>query len=148
MAIRNVFKMDVVPYMVEYRLREYEDVIEENIDYLRGHDDFEYRIKSALGPKRGETILEIIFEALYIVDLKRVVVSAANRLSDGTLLLGVRHWDDLMRNQLKLYQMAYGIGDSGHEEDDISYRDIYGAVEQGRRTAPLIERFYHNIYGL
>ena len=31
--------------------------------------------------------------------LKQIVVCAANRMPDGHLLIGVRHWDKLMRTQ-------------------------------------------------
>lgn len=34
------------------------------------------------------------------------VVCAANKLPDGTLLIGARHWDEHMRNQLETYKQA------------------------------------------
>lgn len=33
------------------------------------------------------------------MNIQRKIVCAANKLPDGTLLIGVRHWDNLMRAQ-------------------------------------------------
>lgn len=37
--------------------------------------------------------------------IRPVIVASANKLSDGTMLIGVRHWDALMRDQ---FQAKYG----------------------------------------
>lgn len=37
------------------------------------------------------------------------IVCAANMLSDGTILVGARHWDTMMANQLYLYLEAKGL---------------------------------------
>lgn len=34
--------------------------------------------------------------------MKQRVVCAANRLSDGTIILGIRHWDEFMHKQMDM----------------------------------------------
>lgn len=38
-------------------------------------------------------------QSVWVPTSRPVIVCSANELSDGTLLLGVRHWDTQMRNQ-------------------------------------------------
>jgi hypothetical protein len=43
----------------------------------------------------------------------RVVVCAANRFPDGTIILGARHWDRLMREHAKLLEVKGGREEQG-----------------------------------
>ncbi len=42
---------------------------------------------------------------------ERRVVCAANRMPDGTMFIGARHWDEHMANQADLYIKSLGIED-------------------------------------
>lgn len=44
-------------------------------------------------------------ETPWVPTTRPTIVAAANQLVDGTLLIGVRHWDTLMRKQ---FQAKYG----------------------------------------
>lgn len=44
-------------------------------------------------------------------DAQRRVVCAANRLPDGRLIAGARHWDEVMRAQVELLSDRYKSGD-------------------------------------
>ncbi len=48
--------------------------------------------------------------------MKQRVVCAANKLSDGTIILGVRHWDQFMSQQMNMIVESSTGGD-----DEISF---------------------------
>ena len=49
--------------------------------------------------------------------MKQRVVCSANRLSDGTIILGVRHWDEFMHQQMNA---ILGLSTSGDKDEEIS----------------------------
>lgn len=67
------------------------------------------------------------------------IVCAANRLSDGTLLVGARHWDELMGTQLRVWLKAKGmteedwISREGRLEEEQGFVDQFGTFHS--RTA-------------
>lgn len=54
-------------------------------------------------------------------ECKRRVVCAANRFSDGTIILGARHWDELMRE----HAMQIGRMQCGAEQGFIDQWRVF-----------------------
>lgn len=59
------------------------------------------------------------------------IVCAANMLDDGTILVGARHWDERMHQQLELYLQAKGITEEqwikrSREHEYQGFIDQYG----------------------
>lgn len=54
----------------------------------------------------------------------RRVVCAANLMTGGVLLVGVRHWDDLMRHQRTVHTLA--MWDLRSEETEQGFIDQHG----------------------
>ena len=54
---------------------------------------------------------------------KPYIVCAANRMPDGKLLVGVRHWDKLMHDQ---YDARYGDVHAKHSEVEQGFIDQWG----------------------
>lgn len=59
-------------------------------------------------------------ERALLQEASRRVVCAANRMPDGTMFIGARHWDDWMREQAERYRQANGIEETA-----------FGLAEQG-----------------
>ena len=98
------------PEMIEQEVHNSRETLVRNVVHLQDEG-----IKEALA-KLGWLPPE---EQVAEVNIERgtpLIVSAANKLSDGTLLIGARHWDELMAQQLRVWLKAKGMT----EEDWIS----------------------------
>jgi len=56
----------------------------------------------------------------------RRVVCAANRLPDGTLLIGARHWDSHMHNQVESYKKLHGAEEKSIVGTEQGFIDQFG----------------------
>ena len=54
------------------------------------------------------------------------VVCAANRMPDGTMFLGARHWDMNMHNQADIYKKANGIEETCLTKAEQGFIDQFG----------------------
>lgn len=54
------------------------------------------------------------------------VVCAANRMPDGTMFIGARHWDTHMHEQADLYKKANGLSEKALIGADQGFIDQFG----------------------
>lgn len=54
------------------------------------------------------------------------IVCAANRMSDGTLFVGARHWDKLMGEQARRYIALHGLQDHEVGDAEQGFIDQWG----------------------
>lgn len=101
--VGNLFHMRVVPYFIVSRFEQWRTVVEASL--LRGNIPTLEEI-TGWGDDALKTFIETAQEE--ITQLRRVLCSA-NELPDGTLLLGARHWDDMMHTQMNTYLAANQI---------------------------------------
>ena len=133
----EVFFMKVVPYFAVMQFEKYREGVERDIEAWLESDDGEGNSLSWRGWGRGFNTVaqtpddEIEFGALVEklkeeIFEKRRVLCAANELPDGHLILGARHWDDLMHTNFNLYLKAKGV----KEEQVLGGRVRQGFVDQ------------------
>ena len=65
-------------------------------------------------------------------DDSRFIVCAANRMPDGTILVGARHWDGLMRDQ------ADKMGFKGGNEEQ-GFIDQFGTFHTREEAKKIVE---------
>lgn len=125
----EVFHLRVVPHFIVMRFEAFRDVVERDIENWMASDDGDGNSLSWRGWGRGFANIPMSdeeFDALIkkaqsdLFDARRILCSA-NKLPDGTLLLGARHWDTLMHDQFRLYLKAKNL-----TEDKV-----VGNVKQG-----------------
>lgn len=74
------------------------------------------------------------------------IVCAANLLSDGTILVGARHWDTMMQNQLYLYLEAKGLTEEvwisrkGRLEEEQGFIDQFGKFYTRKEAYVIAEK--------
>lgn len=63
--------------------------------------------------------------------MDRRIVCAANKWDDGTIIIGVRHWDKFMHKQAD----AYGISSKKHEQGFIDQYGVFMTREEALELA-------------
>lgn len=122
---QEIFFMKNVPYFAVAKFEKYREGIERDIEvWMQNGDAPSWRDWG-----RGFNSIvdnDDVFNALVETAKERVfeerrVLCAANELPDGRLLLGARHWDELMHGQCNLYLKALKLKE----------QDVVGKVKQG-----------------
>lgn len=135
----EVFFMKTVPHFAVLQFEKYREGVERDIETWLESDDGDGNSLSWRGWGRGfNTVLQIQapddeIEFFTLVEKlkekiseQRRVLCAANKLPDGHLILGARHWDDIMRTSFWLYLKAKGVG----EEQVLEGGVLQGFVDQ------------------